>query len=198
MTGAVALLVLTGCASPVNSAGDAPPSGAAPTEEVPEFSGPWAEELAAAWRESDNPRFRAIIADGEVTSAEYAETQNAAKKCLEENGFTGIEYNPDGGSTIAARTDISPEKEDELTRMCEDEAGFIDTEVWYFDLWLNPDNLNWPAAERDCLVKVGHLEKGSSIEDMEAWWRSGVPDTKSVEAHQCATDPFQRRGTPRK
>ncbi|PID97639.1 MAG: hypothetical protein CSA82_03110 [Actinobacteria bacterium] len=130
-----------------------------------------------------------------MTNDEYREAQNRAAQCLTENGFTDVVYFPEeGGSSVADRTDISDEEEFQLTEKCEFDTGLAETESWYFLLRSNPDNVDWLSAERDCLVKAGLLEPGSTVEQMQQWWDSGHADTQSRQAYICSTDPLGHLG----
>ncbi|MCD4558114.1 hypothetical protein [Schaalia sp. lx-100] len=158
-------------------------------QSIPHFTGPYAKEMAEAYA-SASDYFKAVIADEQVSDAEYRESQERAAQCLRDNGFTGVAYSPRGGGSIDSRTDISEEEEKKLHIDCEEKAGLIDTEIWYWKLRTNPDNVDWPAAERDCLVQAGFLEKGSSVADMNRWYDSADPRVSSPEAHECASDPL--------
>ncbi|MDC4233774.1 hypothetical protein M3T53_08670 [Actinomyces sp. B33] len=135
-----------------------------------------------------------MIADGVITDAEYAEAQSRSRQCLEDNGFTGIVQNPDGTRSIDVRTDISEEEESRLKTECDDHSGLIDTEIWYRMLKANPDNVDWPSAERDCLVKAGLLEAGTTVEEMNQWYVSGDPASRSYEAYVCSQDALGHLG----
>ncbi|QPK81925.1 hypothetical protein G7Y41_03665 [Schaalia sp. ZJ405] len=56
--------------------------------------------MAEDYRTSDSPFFRQVIADGQVTEAEYWEARDREKKCLIEQGFTGVEFLADGTSSV--------------------------------------------------------------------------------------------------
>lgn len=164
-----------------------------PQVSAPKFSGPYAKDLTEAYQKSKSDYFRRIITDSKVTDAEYQEARNRSLKCLRENGFKDVEYTSEGVS-VSDRTDISDEEESKLFTKCENEAGLIDTEVWYNTLRANPDNVDWPTAERDCLVKAGLLEPGTTVEQMNQWYQSGHPDSKSPKAYICAQDPLGKLG----
>lgn len=52
----------------------------------------------------------------------------------------------------------------------------------------HPDNVDWPTAERDCLVKAGLLPEGTTVEEMDEWYLSQGPGSQSQLAHQCSQD----------
>lgn len=158
------------------------------SEVVSQFTGPYGPELAQAYRDSESEYFREAVRDGTITDSEYFEAQNRSRQCLEENGFTGIVMNPDGTGSIDARTDISEEEESRLKVDCDTKSGLIDTEIWYRSLKANPENVDWPSAERDCLVRAGLLEAGATVEEMNEWYMSGDPASQSRAAYVCSQD----------
>lgn len=161
---------------------------------VPTFEGPYAHELQDAYRTAESDYFRKVILDGKITATEYYETQDRAKKCLEDNGFTHVIYSKNGGSSTGLRDDIDAQAEFALHSKCEKESGLTETELWYFSLNANPDNVDWPSAERDCLVKAGLLEDGSTVEEMDQWYASGAIGSQSHGAYVCSEDTLGHLG----
>lgn len=156
--------------------------------EVPDFTGPYKDELREYYLKSESEFFRAAISDHIVTDEEYKEAQERAKTFLVDLGFTGVEYFPGGGRAHDDRTDISETEEAELHDQCEWKTGFGETEIFYGMLRRNPDNVDWPTAERDCLVKAGLLPEGTTVEEMDEWYLSQAPGSQSQLAHQCSQD----------
>ncbi len=158
------------------------------------FSGPHAVDLAQAYRESNSDYFRTVIADGVVTDSEYSEAQNRAKRCLEALGFSEVEYFPNGGSQALNPKEISDAEAQEQKFQCEDSEGLVDTEMWYYVLRVNPDNVNWDEAIRDCLVKQEVLEPGTSVDEMNQWIREGKEASGVAQVESCLTDPLGKLG----
>ena len=169
-------------------------TSAAQSGSVPQLEGPYAGELEEAYRNSASDFFRAAVADGKITDTEYYEAQERAKSCLEDNGFTGVMYDKNGGSSTAERTDIDEDEEVALHQKCEATSGLADTEIWYFALNANPDNLDWPSAERDCLVRAGLLEAGTSVDEMNQWYANGGVGSRSHAAYVCSQDALGHLG----
>lgn len=158
------------------------------------FSGPHAVDLTQAYRESSSGYFRMVISDGVVTDSEYSEAQNRAKRCLEGLGFSDVEYFPNGGSQALNPNGISDAEAQEQKFQCEDSEGLVDTEMWYYVLRVNPDNVNWDEAIRDCLVKREVLEPGTSVEEMNRWIREGEGSGGMPQVETCLTDPLGKLG----
>ncbi|MCD4558113.1 hypothetical protein [Schaalia sp. lx-100] len=158
-------------------------------QSIPHFTGPYAKEIAEDYA-SASDYFKAVIVDEQVSDAEYQEARERAAQCWRDNGFTGIKFFARGGGSVEDRSDMPVEQWRKIYTGCEEKAGLIDTEIWYWKLRTNPDNVDWPAAERDCLVQAGFLEKGSSVADMNRWYDSADPRVSSPETHECASDPL--------
>lgn len=84
-----------------------------------------------------------------------------------------------------------PEEESQQKKVqCEVDQGLRDIEAWYFTLKLNPDNVDWDEAIKDCLVKAKILDSGSGVGDMKQKMASGDLALRSQEAATCFTDPL--------
>lgn len=198
------MIALVACATAGCSAND--PSAASREAEVqsfqsaslvvPNFTGPYTDLMSEYYVKSESSFFREVISDERVTDEEYREAQERAKKCLVDLGFTGIAYFLDGGSRVDDRTDISDEEETALHDRCEWITGFGETEIWYGMLRRNPDNVDWPAAERDCLVRAGLLAEGTTVEEMNRWYDSLGEGRRSQ--HSRASAPGTHWGTSRR
>lgn len=70
------------------------------------------------------------------------------------------------------------------------DEGLRDIEAWYFTLKLDPDNVDWDEAIKDCLVKAKILDSGSGVDDMKQKMASGDLVLQSQEAATCFTDPL--------
>ncbi|WP_165218131.1 hypothetical protein [Schaalia sp. ZJ1691] len=150
--------------------------------------------MAEDYRTSDSPFFRQVIADGQVTEAEYWEARDREKKCLIEQGFTGVEFLADGTSSVDVRSDISDDEQMEIIDTCSKENGSDLISIWYHLLATNPDNVDWPSAQRDCLVKAGVLEPGTTVEEMNRWYDEKGKGSDSRAAHVCSEDALGKLG----
>lgn len=183
LSGWMTISLATAC-----SAVDAPESSDG--EQSVHFSGAYAQELEVAYYESPSPFFREVIRDGVVTEAELAEAQSLSQKCVESLGFTDVEYFSDGGGSALPPKNTSEEEAHQKKAQCESEEGLVDIEGWYFTLLLNPDNLNWDEAIKDCLIHAQILDSGSSVDEMKQKMPVGEKSFESSAAKSCFTDPL--------
>ncbi len=165
---------------------------------IPDFTGPYKDDLIKYYQDVKSEFFRKVIADQWVSDEEFREAQERARICLEDAGFTGVEYFAQGGSTFANRSDLGQSEMLDLHEECEVSTGFAATEIWYGMLRRNPDNVDWPTAERDCLVKVGLLPEGTTVEEMNQWYSSQAPESRSQLAYQCSHDALGYLGDKKK
>lgn len=161
---------------------------------TPVFTGPHAVQMKADYESSESEFFKQVIFDGKVTEAEYREARDREAKCLIEHGFTGVEFHADGTSEYDDRTDISDEEEHQLAADCATSTGSDYVSIWYDLLAANPDNVDWPSAERDCLVKAGLLEPGTTVEQMNQWYEKRGKGSDSRQAYVCAEDALGKLG----
>ncbi|QPK81923.1 hypothetical protein G7Y41_03655 [Schaalia sp. ZJ405] len=146
------------------------------------------------YRKSESSFFREAISDEMISEAEYHEANEREAQCLRDNGFTGVIYHSDGTSEYDARSDISHEKEMSLVKECSVKTGGLDVSIWYNILNANPDNVDWPSAQRDCLVKAGVLEPGTTVEEMNRWYDEKGKGSDSRAAYVCSEDALGKLG----
>lgn len=121
---------------------------------MPAFSGPYAAELAEAWRASDSGFVRAVIADGKVSDQEWAELGMRMTECLDDSGLDFVGFSDDGSYRVGP----SKVTGEDLTRVldgCERSTG----EVWIHGLRLsmstNPENVPVEQIMTECLIRNG-------------------------------------------
>lgn len=162
--------------------------------EIPSFEGPYGEQMAEDYRASDSEYFHQVIADGVVSEEEFREGNEREAQCLRDRGFTTVIFNSDGSYSFDDRSDISDEEERRLADDCSQVTGNKFVSLWYRTLTANPDNADWSSAERDCLVKAGLLESGTSVEEMNYWYEQKGKGSDSYEAYVCSQDPLGKLG----
>ncbi|QPK81926.1 hypothetical protein G7Y41_03670 [Schaalia sp. ZJ405] len=82
----------------------------------------------------------------------------------------------------------------EIIDTCSKEIGSDLISIWYHLLTTNPDNVNWPSAQRDCLVKAGVLEPGTTVEEMNRWYDEKGKGSDSRAAYVCSEDALGKLG----
>lgn len=170
------------------------PSGDGSGGQSVSFTGPYALELSEAYENATSDFVRNALADGVVKDSEYSELQNRVIECWRENGYSDAKVLTDGGLSAEDRTDISDEEEGRIFDRCSTQAGVPEIEGLYWAMRQNPDHVDWPSAERDCLVRAGLLEAGATVEEMNEWYMSGDPASQSRAAYVCSQDALGHLG----
>ncbi len=186
----VAALSLAGCSSPSATAGPSRP----PATSAGAFSGPWADEFADALGRTTSPKQRVILADGVVSSAEYAEAHADVTACLADSGYS-ISYHDGGGFDVQRTTGSTPDSESERlnsrVESCEREYD-SDISFLYETTTRNPDNVDTRPAVVGCLVRERLVPPGYTVRDFDA---DNVDfsfpfDQFDPRGEACLTDPW--------
>lgn len=123
---------------------------------MPEFAGPYAAELAQAWRDSDSDFVRQVIADEAVSDREWVELGTRMTECLARSGLEFGGFDDSGGYTVGP-SHLSGEALSQVVDACEIQSG----ELWIHALRLamnsNPENRPIAEIMIECLVRNGAL-----------------------------------------
>lgn len=183
------LVALTGC-TPV-----APTTNPGPDSigDVPAFEGPWAEAFAQAWLDASTDEQRAILADGKITDAEYADVRQGLVDCIAGFGATvtlgpygTFSIDPGGLSDTQLNDDILPECEQQTVG----QITFL-----YEQLARNPQNRDEAELMVECLRRVGVVGPAYSA----AQWRADSESQTGLDwddprIRQCGLDPLGASG----
>ena len=156
LIGAVAIVGVAASACGTSSPGDA--SSYAYTGPVPSFEGPYAAEFEEYYRSTESDFARRVLADGQITDAEYAEMEERFRSCLAEDGITFGGFRPDGGYT----TSLAPNGGDTyaMIQVCSKSSGEDTVGALYSIMRTNPENLDGATIMAECLVKKGVVPPG--------------------------------------
>lgn len=168
-----AALILTGATmwlSACSAAGPIAPADRAIADDTqtllarPDFSGPYAAEFAEAWDESANEFVRSVIADQEISDAEWAELGSRMTSCLAQWGIEFRGFGERGDYT----TSPGPLGDDETERVletCERETGEQWLHLLHLSLRTNPENIASEILITDCMVRNGIVARGYTKDD---------------------------------
>ena len=192
LIGAVAIAGVVTSACGTSSHGDA--SSYTYTGPVPSFSGPWAAEFEEFYRSTESDFARTVLADGQITDAEYAEMEERFRSCLAEDGVTFDGFRPDGGYT----TSLAPNGGDTyaIIQRCSKSSGEDTVGALYSFMRTNPDNLDSMTIMAECLVKKGVVPPGydadAYLQQMEGLSEglSGLPSEFYDALMSCSDDPL--------
>lgn len=159
---------------------------------VPDFTGPYASLMAAAYQESLSDLTRQILQDEKITESEYAEVQQADKECLEGLGFKNVEHFPQGGKSVdPPNTEMDQKQAEEQVKSCSDSSGLTDIEPLFDAIKTNPNNEDWDDLYVACLIREGVVEPGFTKEDLDQWFTTDDPMLRSgIEVKRCFNDPL--------
>lgn len=168
---ALVVAVLAGCTtSPLGSVGGGTADGTGGSRPL-DLDGPWADAFAQAYERASTDEQRAILADGVVTDAEYAQVHDAFARCLADVGYE-VTFLPSGGMTIEGGAPDAPDSVlQDLVGTCDDQhVGDVD--YLYEQVSRNPENLDEWTIMADCLVREGVVPPSFGRADYEAWFTS--------------------------
>lgn len=197
--GGVLLAVLSLSACALVGGGEA--SGASEGEALPmvdgapDFQGPWAEDLRRDYLENDNQYWRAAIADGKISEAEFTESESRFGSCLKDAGIT---YEPldlqTGGYGAQPPESMSPEELESHIEACDQTTGGVIIGGWYANMYRNPDGLDEGEEQVQCMIDQGLMEPGSKTEHIADWLGGEHSDSERKIARLCIHDPFKKLG----
>lgn len=143
------VLLLYSCTAPASPVGQA-----------------WAAEFEAARQEVGSDFARRVLADSEVTDAEFEEVKNRFVSCMEQQGFPGVTIGA-GGAYNVPNMGQSEGQLDSASGKCQGEAGFMVIARLYNEVRINPNNVKWSELIVPCLVRKGAVAEGYTPADYE-------------------------------
>lgn len=164
---------LTGCAG----VGDREQPPAA--DDPPGFSGPWADEFSAAYRNSTSERERRVLLDEVITDDEVRGLTMSGDLC-------GLREEVD---QVYGRGTVD-----------EGECGSSEIVSLYWSVRRNPENRDWGEIFVECLVRGGLVEPGFTVEEYEQlmtavpWSDEWAEVAFSEEYNGCIEDPLGAGG----
>ena len=179
---AVATAVLVGCS-------EAPGSVGISADGVPSFEGPWAAALAQAWLDSATDEQRAILSDGLVSDAEYAESRQGLVECLAGFGATAT-MGPYGTMSIEPGGLTDTELNDRILPDCEGqtvgEVAFL-----YEQMARNPQNRDEAELMVECLQDADVVGPAYTVGQwlVDSETQTGL-DWADPRIRDCGLDPL--------
>ena len=132
---------------------------------------------------------RDILADEQITDAEYQEARQRYKSCVAERGFE-LELLPDGGTS----TPYSPGEEAAMTAAV-DECGAVtvgNIEGLYWAIRKNPERLDLDEASAECLRKAGLVGPDFDGKEFDETFSNPQYDTDDSRVDDCINDPLSQ------
>lgn len=157
------------------------------TATEPSFTGPWADLLTRAYSQSTADLQRDILADGEISAAEYARLRDDFVECVGRHGAT-VTLLPLGEFTVVAGDVGDDELQNQVIPNCEAETvgyvGFV-----YEQISRNPERLDERDIVVECLVTKDVLEPSFSPTDLDLSSLDGL-DLHNPSVVECLADPL--------
>jgi len=177
---AICLFALSACSTNSSESSD----------NSPQFSGPWAEEFESAYNSTDSEFAKTILSDGEITEAEIKEAEQAMISCVEDKGYTGVEFHADGGSTSTLPPGQDGSSEPDW-QACEKSTGY-DALWFYYSMKVNPNNEDWEPLVVQCLKDNNLVESSFTPSDLDRLYETGeIQDYNDQAAwRECEADPL--------
>lgn len=188
----VSLLALSLAAACSDAVADDAPSTAATgapdaSDGAPEFSGPWADDIAHTYEELGTDFSRTALADSAISDVEYQEGMALIQECYDAAGFT-VEYDKYGFETV---TSVGGEEDpmDVMNRCAFADGGVA---VLYQQMKANPENVEQETLVAECLVREGVVEPGFTGQDFTEVMDSGEVPWSPVDERiePCFKDPL--------
>jgi hypothetical protein len=165
---------------------------------IPDFTGPWASDLRAAYLKTANELTRRILEDGQISDAEMAEEDAQYSECLRNIGFTDIQIGQGGEMSVSPPADLlgEPDKVNDLVTECGESTGWNSVSSLQLYMAGNPDNIDSATIMAECLVRVGLKPEGYTSSQyiqeaesgsLEELYSAGTPEWNKWRA--CNIDP---------
>ncbi len=193
---AIIAVAACGCSSVAPQARDSATSDT--MQQVPEFSGPWAEMFADTYRRATTDQQRAVLRDGEVTEAEHLELSQAFAECLSGFGYI-ITFGEGGRFALDVQSQTVPdERVQSVVHECTS-STVGDVDALYEEVRRNPGNLDERDIMAACLVREGVVDSRFTADEYARWFNSEdgerVPFTVDASVgeatfSECNLDPL--------
>jgi hypothetical protein len=190
-------LALAGCgdSGADDSREDSQGSGVAAPTEVPDFEGPYVQDLTRIYRETDIDFVRQVLVDGKVSDQELAEMRQRFDDCTAAFGITGVEFGPDGSISLEGPEGADPTEVNNRVKQCSHESGEDDIAFIHSIMRRNPDGLDENTIMAACLVKKGIVDPSYDAEAYrEDFMNSSGPMAETFPEgplrDECIADPL--------
>lgn len=161
----------------------------------PTTDGPYAKEILAASKEASSDFERSVLADGDITRAEYEEAVQKLVSCGEARG---VKITPIKQGELYNYSYPLTETSDEIMGDCSAGTTLV-IETFYSDMVKNPMNGDFEQMVAECLARSGlapaDYDKAQYLADRSAVERDGVLtanfpfDAEDPRLVECESDP---------
>lgn len=138
---------------------------------------PWAAEFARVAESTESDFIRGVLADGEVTEAEFAEARERFVDCMSEHGVP-TSWDNSGGQwnfVLSGAAQPTPDADGGITVTSESPQGICmrdsidDVQNFYVQTRLNPNNQDIDSLTAECMVRKEIVPEGFTKNDLDEW-----------------------------
>jgi len=161
---------------------------------IPTFTGPWAEEFSYSYGEATTDFERKALSDEKISEAEFAEMEHRLKTCLGAHGITFSRFTSDESFEFTFSSDMGSDRADELADGCSVSSGLDTVGSLFLQVRKNPQNLDWATIMAACLVKKKAVPPEYNASDyLRDEQKKDLPPTQPTEntaIDDCSADPL--------
>ncbi|MBC9954149.1 hypothetical protein ICM05_05740 [Leucobacter sp. cx-42] len=163
--------------------------------DMPNFSGPWAEEFRNAYAKAPNDEIRAYLRDENITEAEKQAVTEAFRTCLSTQGVGFTDFDFDGGFSTTFEGVSGSEEANRVTNECAANSGVDDVIFLYFQVRANPQNRDLSREIAMCMVRSETVTPSFTAEnyrsnEIEGFAASDVIATREA-LRECQAAPLE-------
>lgn len=152
---------------------------------IPDFQGPWAADLAQAYRSTNSEVVHKILEKGSITDQDYAAVSSTYVKCMANKGFTVKITGPNGEAEVKGGGDPK-----DAATSCNADMSIISS--LRYEMSRNPQRLDENTIVAACLVKRGLAPKSYTAKEYGADLQTQkFPfSSSSADFTKCTSDPL--------
>ncbi|QTX03531.1 hypothetical protein [Agromyces archimandritae] len=162
---------------------------------MPSFDGPYASEFRDAWTNYGNPFVHGVIADEEISDAEFAEILARLTTCVEGAGMLVTSHDAHGYRVDMNGRGEDPEPANADLDACDMESGWFPLSIIRAQMQSNPQNEDMNEIMAACMVQNGVVADGYTAKEFardnpERSFPFLDPKTGDRAFTECQNDPL--------
>lgn len=163
--------------------------------DMPDFTGPWAEEFRYAYAKAPSDEIKAYLRDETITEAEKQAVTETFRTCLSTQGVGFTDFEFDGGFSTTFEGVNGSEEANTVTNECAASSGVDDVIFLYFQIRANPQHRDLSQEIATCMIRSETVTPSFTAEHYTSNGIEGfvVSDaTAAQEAlRECQAAPFE-------
>lgn len=160
---------------------------------VPDFSGPWAEEFRTRYSLAPSPEIQSFLADEQISEIEMQAVTENFRNCMQGNQLTFTSFDVGGGFDFGFPETMGASTANEIADRCSSTSGVNAIIHLYYQLRSNPTNKDRSEEIVSCIIRAGIVPSNFSVKDYRTYPITElalVDEATAVTAVQfCEADP---------